>query len=188
MRDVRDADPSFGTALEDLFATNSRARFLYRRESSASGMKAKVYEFSVLQQYAHWTIRVKYEVRPSYSGLLWIDPESGRVLRLERTTKSLPSDYTVDKVEQTIDYDWVRLGEKKFLMPVRSENLTCIAHSADCSKNVIEFKNYHKFEAESQILATDSDISFPTADEEKAAKKPEPGYTPPQITEKPPKQ
>jgi hypothetical protein len=115
---------------------------------------------------------------------VWIEPENGRTLRVEMGTKSLPTDYAVDKVETIVDYEWVKIGEKQYLMPVRSENLACETHMFNCTKNEIEFKNYRKFNVESQVLQVDSDISFPDAEDPNAGKTA--GKTePPQITVKP---
>ena len=127
---------------------------------------------------------MSYSVKPAYSGAVWIDPESGRALRVEMGTKSLPTDYPVDKVEAFVDYEWVKIGEKQYLMPVRSQNLACETHMFNCTKNEIEFKNYRKFNVESQVLQVDSDISFPD-EEDPNAKKPAGKTEPPQITVKP---
>jgi hypothetical protein len=174
----------FGSILADIFDPQTHTRFKLRGDSTASGMKAKEYEFSVALADAHWTIRMSYSVKPAYSGAVWIDPESGRALRVEMGTKSLPTDYPVDKVEAFVDYEWVKIGEKQYLMPVRSQNLACETHMFNCTKNEIEFKNYRKFNVESQVLQVDSDISFPD-EEDPNAKKPAGKTEPPQITVEP---
>lgn len=174
----------FGTVLADLFDPRTHTNFKPRGDSTASGMKAKEYAFSVNQVDSHWTIRMAYAVKPAYSGAVWIEPQSGRTLRVEMGTTSLPTDYPVDKVEAIVDYEWVSIGEKKYLMPVRSQNLACETHMFTCTKNDIEFANYRKFNVESQVLAVDSDISFPDADE--PGKKPAGKTEPPQITVPPP--
>ncbi|MGD0579190.1 MAG: hypothetical protein ABSC08_09715 [Bryobacteraceae bacterium] len=174
----------FGSVLGDIFDPRTHTRFKLRGDSTASGMKAKEYEFSVAQADSHWTVRMGYAVKPAYSGVVWIEPQSGRTLRVEMGTKSLPTDYPVDKVESIVDYEWVNIGEKKYLMPVRSENLACETHMFNCTKNEIEFKNYRKFNVESQVLQVESDISFPDEEDPKA-KKPAGKTEPPQITVKP---
>lgn len=174
----------FGSVPVDVLESGTRGKFKLLGNSTASGMKAREYEYSVEKVNSHWTIRMGYAVKPSYSGRVWIEPESGRLLRIEMGTTSLPTDYPVDKVEETVDYDWVAIGNKKYLLPVKSENLACEFHSFDCAKNEIEFKNYRKFNVESQVLQVESDISFPDEEDPKA-KKPAGKTEPPQITVKP---
>ena len=129
-------------------------------------------EFPEMEQArSRWRIRYGPEVKPAYKGSLWIDPETARVIRIEMDSKELPSGYDIDKVETVVDYGWVAVGTKKFLLPTRSENLACWRDSFNCTRNEIEFRNYRKFDVESQVLTSDSDISFPEAEEEKGAKK-----------------
>jgi len=174
----------FGSLLAALFHPQTNAKFKFRADSTASGMAAKIYDFTVPKAESHWEIKMSYSVKPSYSGAVWIEPESGRVLRIEMSTKSLPTDYPVDKVETIVDYNWITLGGIKYLMPVKSDNLACQAGTFDCTKNEIEFRNYRKFEVESTVLAVDSDVSFPEEDVDKS-KKPAGKYDPPEIGGKP---
>ncbi len=174
----------FGSILASLFNTQTNAKFKYRSDSTTSGVTVRVYDYSVPKATANWEIRMGTPIKPSYSGAVWIDAESGHVLRVELGTSSFPAGYPVDKVESIVDYSWVSIGGTKYLMPVKSDNLTCRTATFDCSKNEIEFKNYRKFSVESNILAVDSDISFPEEDVEKS-KKPAGKYDPPQISVKP---
>jgi hypothetical protein len=174
----------FGSLLAALFHPESQAKFKFRTDSTAAGMPAKVYDYSVPKATSNWEVKMGFPVKPSYSGAVWIDPEHGHVLRVEMGTTSLPANYPVDKVEEVIDYDWVTIGGTKYLMPSKSSNLACQAGTFQCTKNDLEFKNYRKFNVESNILAVDSDISFPEEDVEKP-KKPAGKYEPPQINAKP---
>lgn len=174
----------FGSLLAALFYPETNAKFKYRSTSTAAGVEAKVYDYSVSKAESHWEIKMGFAVKPSYSGAVWIDPASGGVLRVEMGTKSLPAGYPVDKVESIVDYNWVMIGGTKYLMPVKSDNLSCQTGTFDCDKNEIEFKNYRKFAVESNVLAVDSDISFPEEDVDKS-KKPAGKVEPPQISVKP---
>ena len=161
----------FGTVLADIFSSTTNAQFKRRGMSSAAGMEAEVYDYSVAQPNSHWQIRYGRTVKPAYSGSVWIDPKTARVLRIEMGTKKLPADYEIDTVESVVDYSWVTISGKKFLLPVKSENLACVRGTFDCTKNEIEFRNYRKFTAESQVLQVESEITFeeepPKADAKK---------------------
>lgn len=169
----------FGSTLVSLFGSTMPADFRFRGASQAAGMAAQVYDFSVPQPRSHWTIRYGTAIRPAFQGSVWIDPESARVLRIEMSSRRLPSTYEIDSVEMTVDYGWVSLSGKSFLLPVRSENLACVRGTFNCMKNEIEFRNYRKFEVESQVLQVESEITFPESDD---AAKPKSKTTPPSIT------
>jgi hypothetical protein len=170
----------FGTTLADIMASNTDARFRLRNDAStAAGLKARVFDFSVEQANSHWTIRYGRSVRPAYKGALWIDPESARVLRIEMDSRQLPVDYDFDKVEMTVDYGWVVINAQRYLLPVKSEVLACQTHSFSCMKNTIEYRNYRKFAVESQLLQVESEITFEGEEKEKGKTEP-PSITPEQ--------
>jgi hypothetical protein len=175
----------FGTVLADIMSPASNARFVPRGASTAVGMEARVYDYRVEQPNSHWQIRIGRAVYPAYKGALWIDPKTARVLRIEMNTRQLPSDYEVDTVEVTLDYGWVNISGQRYLLPSKSQNLTCQRGTFYCTMNEIEFKNYRKFNVESQVLQVESEISFPEAEK---GKKPDSKTTPPSITPDDPNQ
>jgi hypothetical protein len=63
-----------------------------------------------------------------------------------------PDAFPADHVESATDYQYTRLGDaKQYLLPVHAENLSCQRGSNFCSRNVIDFRNYHKYTGESSI-------------------------------------
>lgn len=171
----------FGTTLMDIFASNTDAKFRLRGPSQAAGLAAIVYDYSVLQPNSHWEIRFNGSVKPAYRGAVWIDPKTARVLRVEMNTRQLPSTYEVDTVESIVDYGWVTLSGQKFLLPVKSQNLACFRGTFQCTKNEIEFRNYRKFQVESQIMQVESGLVLPDEEESKKTTPPsiKPEATPP---------
>lgn len=170
----------FGSVLADLFAPETDAQFTFKRVSEIGGVQARLYDYRVAKQNSHWDIRIGRSVKPAYRGSVWIDPASGHTLRIEMNTRSLPQDYEVDTVETTIDYSWVPISGRKYLLPVKSENLACFRGTFNCTLNEIDFRNYRKFSVESQVLQVDSDVSFPEADD---PKKPKSETIPPSLTD-----
>jgi hypothetical protein len=148
----------FGTVLINLFNPATAANFHFRRDSRAGNVMAKLYDFEVDHEHSHWTVEAgaqKYS--PAYSGSIWIDPKSARVLRIEMEARGIPSEFPLDHVEWTTDYANVRLGDmKEYLLPVHAENLSCQRGTNDCSRNVIDFRNYHKYSGESTITFGDT--------------------------------
>jgi hypothetical protein len=66
--------------------------------------------------------------------------------------KGMPGEFPLDHVEPATDYSYVRLGDaKQYLLPVHSEILSCERGTNNCSRNVIDFRNYHKYTGESSI-------------------------------------
>lgn len=143
----------FGTVLEDLFSPSTAARFRYSTSDRIAGFEASVYKFDVERPHSHWRVvyRSQY-IFPAYRGTIWLDKKTARVLRLEMQATDIPKDFLADTTESAVDYEMVSLGAQKFLLPVHAEVLTCQRGTTVCDKNVIEFRNYHKFTGESNII------------------------------------
>jgi hypothetical protein len=143
----------FGTLLIDLFSPATAADFHYRRDGRTSGVDAKIYDFEVKRENSHWDIHFNSQsYTPAYVGSAWVDPKTGRVLRIEIEAKGFPSTFPADHVESATDYSYVRLGDaQQYLLPVHAEILSCQRGTSNCSKNTIDFRNYHKYTGESSI-------------------------------------
>lgn len=142
----------FASMLQLVLHPGSEAEFRGKRSSTIVNRQAWRYDYAVEQPNSHWTLEAagqSYE--PAYSGAVWIDKETSRVLRIEMSAKRIPSDFPLDSGESTVDYDFVLLGDRKFLVPVHSEVLSCQRGTRDCSRNVIDFRNYRKFGADTSI-------------------------------------
>ena len=69
----------------------------------------------------------------------------------ELSAQNMPRGFPLDQVESAVDYDYVFIGEGKYLLPIHSEALSCGRAASQCSRNVIEFRNYKKFTADTSI-------------------------------------
>ncbi len=143
----------FTQTLQDILSPATAAVFVKRSEQRIANRQALVYGYTVKQTNSHWSIHApdKRTYRPAYKGSLWIDKETHRVMRIEQQTLTMPEDFPFDKTEATLDYDFVRIGTQSFLLPAHGENLICQRGTSQCSRNSIDFRNYRKFGAESNI-------------------------------------
>jgi len=143
----------FGTVLIDLFSPATAADFTAKGESRSAGIVAKLYDFSVKRENSHWEIHMASQsFLPPYKGSVWIDPQTARVLRIEMQAYGFPEAFPSDHVESATDYQYTRLGDaKQHLLPVHSESLSCQRGTTYCSRNTIDFRNYHKYTGESSI-------------------------------------
>jgi len=143
----------FGTTLEDVMSLATNAAFKLRGEEKMVGLTAVVYDYTVAQGNSHWTMVSPdgRQYKPAYEGAVWIDKESRRVLRIEQRATTFPRDFTLSRAECKLQYAWVKIEQKTYLLPSTSENIGCMSGSGACTRNVLEFKNYRKFTTESNI-------------------------------------
>ncbi|MCX6632744.1 MAG: hypothetical protein NTW28_34520 [Candidatus Solibacter sp.] len=143
----------FGTTLEDVMSLGTNAAFKRRGEEKMAGRTAVVYDYSVAQANSHWTMVSPdgRQYKPAYEGAVWIDKESRRVLRIEQVATAFARDFSLSRAESKLQYAWVKIEQKSYLLPSASENIGCMSGSGACTRNALEFKNYRKFTAESNI-------------------------------------
>jgi Ca-activated chloride channel homolog len=143
----------FGALLIDLFSPATAADFIPNGESRIAGVATKMYSFDVKRENSHWTLHFGSQTYvPAYKGTTWIDPATGRVLRIEMEALGLPADFAADHVETATDYAPARLGAKgTFLVPNHAETLSCQRGTSLCFKNSIDFREYRAYTRESEI-------------------------------------
>jgi hypothetical protein len=136
----------FASTLLSLFAPDTNARFRPGGASSTSGYPAQVYDFDVPKANSRWTVHVEsMTLVPAYKGSVWVDPSTARVLRIEIQARNIPPDFPMATIESAVDYQYVPIGGKSFLLPVHAESLGCPRTAGDCSHNIIDFRNYQEF-------------------------------------------
>ena len=67
------------------------------------------------------------------------------------SARALPGEFPMDRVESAVDYENVRIGGREFLLPVHAESLSCQRGTNNCTRNTIDFRNYHAYEADSTV-------------------------------------
>ena len=145
----------FATTLLMLFSPHTKTRFRSGGASSVSGFSAQIYDFEVARENSRWTVQVESQTLvPAYNGSVWVDPSTARVLRIEMQARDIPSDFPWGTIESAVDYSYVSIGGKSFLLPVHAESLGCPRGPGDCSHNIIDFRNYHEFRVDVKIGGT----------------------------------
>jgi len=142
----------FSSMLQEVLSPLTNADFHGKRAATILNRAAFRYDFTVEQPNSHWHVAVEERsYMPGYSGSIWIDKENYRTLRIEMSAEHMPTSFALDQVEWAVDYDYVFIGEGKYLLPVHSEALSCARATSQCTRNVIEFRNYKKFTADTSI-------------------------------------
>ncbi|MDQ6666222.1 MAG: DUF5666 domain-containing protein [Acidobacteriota bacterium] len=143
----------FGTTLRSLLSARAAADFKFRKTATVAGLETKVYEYKVERLNSDWRVQLGSQaIIPGYSGRVWIDTKNARVLRIEMQADNVPEEFPLDQVEAANDYGFVRLGgTQEFLLPTHAENLSCERGTSICSRNSIDFRNYHKYSGDSTI-------------------------------------
>lgn len=139
----------FGTMLAALFSRASQATFKEARKENFKGRPTALFEFAVKKANSSNTITDKTSgrsVTTAYSGTIWVDVETARVLRIEQASEDIQRGFPITLAESAVEYEWIKVGEQKYLLPVSAEVLLGSEINRTYSRNVIELKNYKVFE------------------------------------------
>lgn len=144
--------------LAGLFSESTHAEFKAVDTDLLRDRRTIVYEFEVKQEFSKQTIKASdagdQAVVTGYRGRIWVDRETYRVLRLEDIATTIPAGFPVTAASSRIDYDWVTINEKQYLLPSNAEiKLTArVGDQSIQTRNEIRFRNYQKFGAEVKII------------------------------------
>jgi hypothetical protein len=158
----------FGSALFLAFDSASAAVFQPEPPERIRRRRVAVYSFAV--PHASSRYRLQYGTQDTvvaYHGRVYIDPESGRVLRLTMDVDP-PPDFPIQKTSTILDYDWRDIGGTQYLLPVRADVRTVeriqqpgrpleglsrapLRERLMRYHNIVEFRDYHKYAIESKL-------------------------------------
>lgn len=146
------SEGEFASMLQAILAPGTNADFRNQRQVTFANRASYKYDYTVEQPRSTWTLHADGQTyKPSYTGSIWIDKATYRVLRIEIAARNLPRGFPLDTAESSIDYDFVMIGDQKVLLPAHAESLSCVRGTPDCTRNTTDFRNYKKYGAETNI-------------------------------------
>jgi len=146
------SEGEFASMLQAILAPSTNADFRNQRSTTILNRTAYRYDYTVEQPRSTWELHADGQTyKPSYTGAIWVDKATFRVLRIEIASRNLPRNFPLDTAESSIDYDFVMVGTQKVLLPVHAEALSCVRGTSDCTRNQTDFRNYRKYGADSSI-------------------------------------
>lgn len=153
------------SSLADLFKPKSRTTFKPVDTDLLQTRRTIVYEYEVKLPYSGLTLTADktQSTNAGSRGRIWVDRETNRVLRFEQIATEIPPDFPITAASTLIDYDWVTIGENKFVLPTRSEVLITAVSKRQIvqSRNEIRFRGYQKFGAELKVIDEIDEKDFP---------------------------
>jgi hypothetical protein len=145
------------SALADVFKPESKTEFRLVDSDVIQTRRTLVYEYTIKKEFSQLTLSLAdtgAKAVVGSRGRVWIDRELDRVLRFEQIATEIPPDFPITAARSVIDYDWVMINERKYLLPTHSEILLTTVNPKFVlqSRNDIRFRNYQKFGAELKVV------------------------------------
>jgi hypothetical protein len=110
-----------------------------------------VFSFDIDQDHSKYQIvwDNSLELRPAYRGKIYIDQERGMIVRIVESPYDIPSTYPVQAVSDTLDFEFTKIGDGEYLVPMRAVVIS--ATNKYLARNDKEFRLYQKFGTTSTI-------------------------------------
>ena len=145
------------SAQADIFKPEAQTEFRMVDTDVILGKRTVVYEYTVKKDNSQLTLSLAdtgARATVGSRGRLWIDREMDRVVRFEQIATEIPPGFPITAASSLIDYEWVAINERKFLLPTHSEILltTVSPKFVLQSRNDIKFRSYQKFGAELKVV------------------------------------
>lgn len=147
----------FGGMLEALFDAKTQAVFHWQVFITVAGHPAAVYSYAVDKANSQYELNFDpgygHHLVVGYRGVIALDRETGGVLQMSYEAEGIPPDFPMQYAKTAIDYDFVDIGGKRYLLPMKSQVETGSPLLA--ARNISEFSGYRKFSADAAITFAD---------------------------------
>jgi hypothetical protein len=132
-----------------IFAPRSNTRFDWSRWDISAGRRVAVFAFQVPPSIlTHPLANQSQSFLVGYHGLIYADPASGDMARLEAQMDA-PKDFPFQEDAFEIDYGQVEIAGQRFLLPVSS--VGWVREGKLLTRNEIEFGEYRKYGADATV-------------------------------------
>ncbi len=139
----------FGSLLRRIFEPESRAELKWVGLDTLKDRPVQVLSYRVPRESSMWTLaRDRHRTVVGYHGMIFADAATDAALRVT-VINDIPADFPIDDARMEIDYDFISISGKKYLLPVQSVNQVRLGRSL--FQNTIRFSKYRKFTADTEI-------------------------------------
>jgi hypothetical protein len=146
----------FGSLLRGIFLPDVQAEFRWERSALLRGRVAHVFSFRIDPEHSTYRIdyasglgAVHFDTVTGQHGLVFIDRETHRTLRIVADADHIPSNFPVRAVTTLLDFATTSIGGESWLLPLRAEVRMTIPQFQ--TRNLVEFGSYRKFVSDTRI-------------------------------------
>jgi hypothetical protein len=141
----------FGTEITPLFDPRCPTKLEYQGRSKSGGRQLLDYAFSTPVDGCFPYFFFDYQrFNPARTGHVFIDDPAGNIIQLDEEATGFPKEIQFAERQEHISWDYLRIGEDSYLLPVRA-NFLVRYYDGTHYRIEIEYKNHRHFEASSNV-------------------------------------
>jgi len=145
----------FGSMMKEVFAPESEAEFAFDHWGKLRGRVLAAFRYSIDSAHTHYSIDYAADehddqrIYTAYQGLVYADANTGEIAQIRFEAVNSPPSFPVRQATEILDYDMVDIGGQRYMCPMLARLWMRTADAK--THNVIEFRDYRKFGAETSI-------------------------------------
>jgi hypothetical protein len=145
----------FASILHHLFTASARTRFHWEHWTLLRKRPTYVFSYQIEPENSAYRMDIqnrdgRYSATLGQHGLIYVDHDSGQVVRIVVRGDHFPPDFPVQRSSSVLDYDFIDVGGRQFLLPLRADVRMVIPTKMQ-TRNLVEFEDYRKFSTETTI-------------------------------------
>lgn len=142
----------FGALLNLVFAPSSKTDFTWKEAGSLSdGGMLQALSYRVARENATLDLSESNNtIGVGFHGLVYIDAATSGIRRITVEADNLPHNFSMHAASMTVDYDYVAISGRDYLLPV-SSTVSLQRHRRQIELNEIAFRNYRRFASRTKI-------------------------------------
>ncbi|HEY6347620.1 MAG TPA: hypothetical protein VIY49_39520 [Bryobacteraceae bacterium] len=145
----------FGTEIKFVFDPECPTELTFARSEEAHGKQLRAYVFTSPPNgcFGSWGwggILRRQQYNAGRTGRVLVEDPGGGLIQYEERTTGYPKEFPVRSYQQTIVWDYVKIGDVSHLLPV-TQDFELDLRSGDSWRITVEYKNHRRFEAATSI-------------------------------------
>jgi hypothetical protein len=142
----------FGHLLSLVFEPSSKAEFHWKETDALANGTVQVFEYRVDHKNDGMLLSdSSAKIYSGFHGLAYIDSSTLGIRRITMEADDLPADFSIHAASIAIDYDYVTVGARDYLMPVRGTvKVKRGRHEADL--NQVVFQDYRRYASQARMI------------------------------------
>ena len=143
----------FGALLKLVFSSSSKTQFEWKEAATLGDGSGTVQVLSYRVAHENATIDLSSgndTIGVGFHGLVYIDAATSGIRRVTLEAEGLPRTFSMHSATMTVDYDYVAISARDYLLPVRS-TVSLQRGRKQIELNEIAFRNYRRFASRAKI-------------------------------------
>ncbi|HTZ81829.1 MAG TPA: VWA domain-containing protein, partial [Candidatus Acidoferrales bacterium] len=144
----------FGAMLNLVFQPSSKTEFQWKEAAALGDGSGTVQVFNYRVDGKNATIVLtegNADAAVGFHGRVYLDPSTGGVRRVTLEADAIPHSFAVHAASMTVDYDFVGISGRDYLLPVSSSVRLEKGHHK-IELNEITFRDYRRFASRTKIM------------------------------------